>query len=286
MNKIFSSLKYIFFRILITYGIKNLNIEKAGRDDNTCYVKIRNGYIFYGSEARKKDYKYYCLLPKKIRAILPFSCYTIAMDIIIRNIRGGLKLGGPRKEKFYQVKSGDIVAEMGAYRGYYCMYLSKQVGPGGRVIAIEPLESNLHFLKKNIDSNNLTNVTIIPKGVWKKSDTLTFRRSEDDYQSSSIRLNYEEADEFQVKVDSLDTIFREQKLDKIDFTIIQLNGAELEALEGLDTYQPMNMAIAARYSKGEIPVSKLIKRHLEAKHYRVTISARDYVFAKKEAYHP
>jgi len=282
MSKWISSIEYIYFKLLITYKIRDLLIEAAGIDrSGTHYVKIRDGFIFYGPESRQKDYKYYRLLPGRIKHQLPFSCYSIATDIIIRYSMGGLKLGGPKKERYYHVKPGDIVSEMGAYRGYFCLYLSQKVGSAGKVIAIEPLESNLYFLRKNVEENKITNVSIVSKGVWKEKSRLLFKKGKRDYQSSSINLNHINADEFQVDVDSLDTIYSELGVKTIDLIIIQLNGSELEALEGLNHYRPENMAIAARYNSGGFRAARQIKDHLKRKDYLITICNRDYIFAEK-----
>jgi FkbM family methyltransferase len=282
MIKALSALEYIYYRVVITLSIKYLDIEKAGSDERgTDYVKLRNGYIFFGPPSVTRDRKYYRLLPAKIRKGLPFSSYAIALDIIIRYKRGGLKLGGPAKESFYKIKQGDHVAEMGAFRGYFCMYMAQQVGPRGRVLAIEPLESNIFYLKKNIEANGLANVSIIQKGVWKEKDVLTFKRNDDDYQSSSIDLSYKDAETYQMNVDSLDNILEQEELDRMDFMVIQLNGAELEALEGLTKILPNHVAIAARYKKDGHIASTLIRDHLQAKNYRVRIRNRDYIFGTK-----
>lgn len=286
MRKLWAAIEYIYFKILITLKIRKLAIEDAGKDDsNTDFVKLRDSYIFFGPPAREKDRKYYNLLPSRVKKTLPFSSYSIAADIIIRYIRGGLKLGGPKKEAFYHVKKDDSVAEMGAFRGYYCLYLSNRIGPNGKLIAIEPQEDNLFYLRKNIEANALSNVYIVPKGVWKDKDTLTFKRNEDDFQSSSIDLNYNNSEDYKMDVDSLDNILMEHNVNHINFMVIQLNGAELEALEGLKRFAPENIAIAARYKKDGVLASTLIREHLEDKDYTVTIRSRDYIFGSKNTAH-
>jgi FkbM family methyltransferase len=280
MFKYFHSVEFIYYRLLLTRKIRKLNIEKAGKDsEGICFIKLRSDYIFYGPEARGKDFKYYQLLPKKIKSVLPNECYGIALDILTRYIGGGLKLGGPEKQSRYEVRSGDKVAEMGAFRGYYCMRLAKQVGKSGKVIAIEPVESNLFYLRKNIEANYLDQVKIVNKGVWKEKAVMTFQREKHDYQSGSLGIQYSDADKFLVEVDSLDNILQESGISHVDFMIIQLNGVELEALEGLTADKPSNLAIAARYRKGGQLAAGLIRKHLVEKGYKTEIINRDYIFA-------
>lgn len=283
MCKYIRTIEFIYYRIQLTRKIRKLEIQKAGKDaGGICFIKLKNDFIFYGPETRAKDIKYYKLLPKRIKFVIPGECYGIALDILTRYVGGGLKLGGPSKQSKYKVKAGDKVAEMGAFRGYYCMYLAKQVEKSGVVVAIEPLESNLFYLKKNIEANQLTQVIIIPKGVWKERSVMTFQREKSDYQSSSMDLQYNNAEEFQVEVDSLDNMLKESGITHIDFMIIQLNGVELEALEGLTSDKPSNLAIAARYKKNGLHAAALIRKHLEHKNYKTEIIDRDFVFAQFE----
>ncbi|MCD4833170.1 MAG: FkbM family methyltransferase [Bacteroidales bacterium] len=276
-----SDIKYIWNRIQLTRKISKLQIEKAGVDSEEIpYVKLKNGPVFYGLISCPKDKKYYNLLPTKLKSILPFESFLIANDIVIRYFEGGLKLGGPRKELFYKTKPGDYIAEMGAYMGHYTIYLSEKVGKNGKVIAIEPMPDNLKILRKNITENNLDNVVIVPKGVWKEKDEMIFHRKKGDRQSGSIELNYKNNDSLKIPVDSLDNILQEQNIKHIDFMLVQLNGVEPEALEGLTNYKPNHIAIASRYSKNNKPVAPIIANVLQERNYKSTIVKRDFVFAE------
>lgn len=275
-----SDITYILNRLKLTYKVSTLNIESAGINDNIPFVKLKKGPVFYGLKSKAKDKKYYKLLPRKIKSLLPFDAFLVANDIIIRYHEGGLKLGGPKKELFYKTKAGDYIAEMGAYMGHYTIYLSEKVGENGKVIAIEPMPDNLKILKKNVVENNLKNVVIVPNGVWKEKDEMIFHRKKGDHQSGSVQLNYENDDTLKIPVDSLDNILKEQKVQQVDFMLIQLNGVETEALEGLKNYKPLHIAIAARYSKDANSASKLISNILMERNYTTEIVKREFVFAE------
>ena len=151
-----SDINYIWNRIRVARKISKLKIEKAGVDaEEIPYIKLKSGPVFYGLKSNPKDKKYYNFLPAKIKAILPFETFLVANDIVIRYYEGGLKIGGPKKELFYITKTGNYVAEMGAYMGHYTIYLSEKVGKNGKVIAIEPMPDNLKILTKNITENKL-----------------------------------------------------------------------------------------------------------------------------------
>ena len=167
MGKLRSTINHIYQKIRVSRKIKNLSIKSAGIDEEGMpYVELKYGLKFFGLPISPKDRKYYAMLvPGSIKTVLPQECYRVAMDIVIRYQEGGLMLGGPRKEDYYKVKKGDSVAEMGAFLGYYSMYLAETVGPTGTIIAIEPLPKNLSILSKNIERNGLDNIKLVPKGV-------------------------------------------------------------------------------------------------------------------------
>ncbi len=261
----------------ITKKVNSLKIIESYVDDDKAFIKLDNGLLFYGLKSRKKEFKYYKhLISKEIKRILPFDCYNLALNIIIRYYEGGLKFGGPAKELYYKVKEGDTVAEMGAYLGHYTMYLALKAGKSGKVIAIEPMPDNLEFLKNNIKQNSFENVTIIPKGVWDKTDELEIFQEKDDHQSASLVIKNDNKNKIKIPVDSLDNILTPLVDDKIDFMIIQLNGVELKALQGLEKYKPKNIAIAARYDN----IQKEIVKLLDQRGYRTIVESGKYIFAE------
>jgi len=79
-----------------------------------------------------------------------------------------------------------------------------------------------------------------------------------------------------IPVDSLDNILSPQVKDQIDFMIIQLNGVELKALQGLEKYKPKNIAIAARYDD----IQKDIVSLLDQRGYKTMVESGKYIFAE------
>jgi len=285
IKDLFNDFRYLKRKFIITYKVNKLNIHSSGLDqEGDPFVRMLDGLIFYGSRPKKKDRKFYNFLLPKIKEKLCFEGFQVACDIVIRYFGRGLKFKGPKKERFYEVQKGDVVVEIGAYRGYYTMYLSQIVGPKGNIIAIEPIKDNVRLLEKNVLRNNLNNITIVPKGVWKEEDTLTFYKKPTDDQSASIQLISETKEKIQMEVDSLDNILDSLGMNKIDFMIIQSNGAEYEALEGLTDFKPQNFSIAARYKKNGKPIVPWIIEYLYKKNYEIKIISNKYIYAKKRYY--
>ena len=61
-----------------------------------------------------------------------------------------------------QLRPGMHVIDVGANIGYFTVLSSKLVGDAGTVIAFEPNSENARLILLDIDSNNLTNVRLLP----------------------------------------------------------------------------------------------------------------------------
>jgi len=85
----------------------------------------------------------------------------ISRDLIVDGIRERFGVGVVTKE----VKSGDIVVDIGANIGYYVLIEAKLVGDKGKVYAIEPDPSNIELLRKNIEINGLSNVEVFQLAI-------------------------------------------------------------------------------------------------------------------------
>lgn len=63
------------------------------------------------------------------------------------------------------IKPGNTVIDCGANEGWVTCIFAKQVGPLGRVIAIEPDSENIERIKANLALNDLHNVTVMHRAV-------------------------------------------------------------------------------------------------------------------------
>ena len=262
--------------------VDDLPITSSGVDgEGDPFVMLNDGTTFYGSHvSRKRDKMLYNILSKKTKQVLEPGCVQVAIDVMIRYFEGGLMYGGPKKQSRYKVKPGDRVAEMGAYQGFCSVKLAQQVGENGHVVAIEPMPDNYRLLEKNMKANNFTQSTTVNKGVWDELKTLVFNRVKGDGQSSSIEMTYVDGDKLEVPADTLDSIFEEVGVQPSDFMIIQLNGAEINGLRGLQSFKPKNFTIAARYDTEGEDAATVIKGELLNRGYEVEIDEEDFLFAK------
>lgn len=68
-------------------------------------------------------------------------------------------------------KEDPYILDFGAHIGLTTLYF-KQIYPEARIVAIEPSPSNFALLKKNIEDNQLKNVTILQVAIAPKSDMI------------------------------------------------------------------------------------------------------------------
>ena len=71
------------------------------------------------------------------------------------------------------VEPGDVVLECGAHHGCTAILLSRWVGETGKVVCFEPMPANCEIIRKNIELNQLRNVTLVPQAVGESPGVVT-----------------------------------------------------------------------------------------------------------------
>ncbi|OGJ15851.1 hypothetical protein A3K73_01650 [Candidatus Pacearchaeota archaeon RBG_13_36_9] len=133
--------------------------------------------------------------------------------------------------KKYVPKEGDTVVDAGAFYGIFTIYASKLVGKNGRVIAFEPEPFSYKVLKKNLKLNNIENVLVVRKGLWRKNGILNFSGRGG---VSSLILNYGKDFNKKIRVTTLDNALKPLRNPKINFIKMDIEGAEIEAIKGME----------------------------------------------------
>jgi FkbM family methyltransferase len=137
------------------------------------------------------------------------------------------------------VQPGDCVLDIGANIGLYSLALSRAVGPGGRVIAFEPDPDNAALLRRNLNVNGCTNVTVIEDALGDESKDVKLYESEDNRGalSTSDVLGVGEEHAIRVRMRRGDAVLAElgvkPRLAKID-----VEGAEPLVIAGLGAQLP------------------------------------------------
>jgi len=174
-------------------------------------------------------------------------------------------------EKKYKFKEGDIVVDAGTHIGVFTVKSSRAVGSEGKVIAIEPEPNNLSFLQRNIEANGLKNVVVVPRGLWGQKGRLKLYLSEC-LARHSFWAQWAGSDEsMEIEVDTLDDILRELGIKRVDFIKMNIEGAEVEALKGMEETlnNDVKLAIAAHHSVNGKPTYETIQWQLKQKGFEI-----------------
>ncbi|WP_165453912.1 FkbM family methyltransferase [Hyunsoonleella flava] len=150
-------------------------------------------------------------------------------------------------EKYYKIEKDNVVFDAGANEGALSIIYSQKVGVRGKVFSFEPDSVNTGLLKKNLDLNTeVENIDVVKKGLWNKSETLQFFEAGN--VGSSIFYEDEKSKQVTIQGISIDDFVELQNLNKLDFIKMDIEGAEIKALEGavktIEKLKP-NFAIAS-----------------------------------------
>lgn len=135
------------------------------------------------------------------------------------------------------IEPGDDVLDIGANIGIYSLYLSRAVGPKGRVLAFEPDPSNLAVLRHNLESNGCENVEVIPCCLGDAEGEVKLFQSFGNAGGSSLWHRNEAGGHSLVPMRIGDEVMSEHgfrpRVAKID-----VEGAEAMVLAGLKAHKP------------------------------------------------
>lgn len=129
------------------------------------------------------------------------------------------------------LKPGMTFVDVGANVGLFTIMAARAVGPTGKVYAFEPDAGNAALIKKNVDQNGLSNVTIIQKAVSDTTGSLTLFQS--GFNTGDHRTYHVSKGRKQVQVDciALDDYFPVGT--RIDILKMDIEGYEATALRGM-----------------------------------------------------
>jgi len=131
-----------------------------------------------------------------------------------------------------ELRPGDTFLDVGANVGYYTLIASKLVGPTGRVIAFEPDPTSFALLKRSVEANGLSNVTLVQKALSDEPGTIKLFLDETNKGAHKI-FQYGESRRFvEVAAVRLDD-YLEGHEGRIDLIKIDTEGAEGAILKGM-----------------------------------------------------
>ena len=152
----------------------------------------------------------------------------------------GCWIGWYEKEKAWAfseaVTEDAVVWDIGANVGYYTLIAARKVATS-RVLAIEPLRSNVAFLRRHLELNRLTHVRVLEAAVSDHDGEEMFEEAQ---HNSQGRLGA--VGSLRVQVFSFDGLLRQAGLPGPTLIKMDIEGGEYDALRGgisvLREYRP------------------------------------------------
>jgi len=151
-------------------------------------------------------------------------------------------------QHFYKTKENDIVVDGGANLGHISIFFSKQVGVKGRVYCFEPDKFNIERLNSNrqLNVDLHENINIEDLLLWNENILVDFEES-GTVASSAVWFS-DKANVVKKQAVTLDSWAKKLELSRLDFIKMDIEGAEIEALDGcvevIKQFKP-NFAIAS-----------------------------------------
>jgi len=132
------------------------------------------------------------------------------------------------------LEPGMVVVDVGAHVGYYTLLAARRVGPNGKVYAFEPHPRNFALLKRNCELNGFRNVIALPMAVSSHSgySRLYLSHRARTGLHSLYPNRYASHRTVVVESTTLDGFFEKQGWPRLDLLKMDIEGAELAALEG------------------------------------------------------
>jgi FkbM family methyltransferase len=123
-----------------------------------------------------------------------------------------------------------IIVDAGANIGVASLWFSARY-PGARIVALEPAPDNLRLLRENLGS--LPDATVLGAAVAKTAAPVALHLAEHGALHSAVDTSLDDAPTVEVPGVTLADVMVEHDLPRIDLLKIDVEGSELDALEGL-----------------------------------------------------
>ena len=134
--------------------------------------------------------------------------------------------------ELFELDKGMNFLDVGAHIGKYAIRAAVMVGDTGAVIAVEPDKRNFELLVKNIALNDLRNCIPLRIAAYSSNGEITLFRGPS-CAEHSINEDFGRGS-YKVRARALDDVLTEVGIARVDLIKIDVEGAELEVLKGLE----------------------------------------------------
>lgn len=127
----------------------------------------------------------------------------------------------------YEPKPGDTIVELGAEYGTETLFLSRTVGPQGRVLSVEAHPKTCTALRKMVELNNLENVTVVHAAIGEDVGTTTIS-------DGAALSNVVGQGDLEVPALTLRSLLDAHGIGTVDLLKVNIEGAEGPLMRSLD----------------------------------------------------
>ncbi len=125
------------------------------------------------------------------------------------------------------VTPGQTAWDIGGHVGYFAMVESKLVGDTGRVLVFEPRPLNIACIKRHMDINHVSNVTLIEAAVADRPGQARFES-----RTGTGTGHLSGSGNLQVATVAVDWLIEREGYPMPDFIKIDVEGGEIDAIRG------------------------------------------------------
>lgn len=166
---------------------------------------------------------------------------------------------------FAKLQIGDVAFDLGAYCGLSSIAFAKEVGPSGKVIAVEPDPLNSWTASANINrqaaSSNVRNIDLVQAAVAARMGVLRFSSEGAMGSAAASIVGNHRGQVIEVEAVSLQNLADRAGRGRVDFIKMDIEGAELDVIlnsqEFLDHYRP-KLIIEAHFIDGALTSEPII----------------------------
>jgi FkbM family methyltransferase len=247
------------------YALPRLEVAACDRvGDNLVRIALENGRVFFGHRSEQADYVMHHMLRRIIPNTVSGDAYKLAIDIHSRYVEGALP--------WYFGTEGTYV-EGGCFTGLKAIKWHDALPAGSRILAVEIGGSNVDIMRMNVESNGLDGAVVpVHAGLWRETGegtqhhSFTTKRFLEQTDRWKDQFDYEE----KVRLLTIDDLLDEHEVEVAEYVNIQVNGAEIQVLEGFrDLGRAKVVDVAAYYGKDGVRNADVVREMLVARGCRL-----------------
>lgn len=131
------------------------------------------------------------------------------------------------------IQSGGTILDIGAHWGTHSIYLRELIGNSGHIYSFEPNPDNTAVFKKTLQLNDYENISIIEKAASDSKGTTELKIPDQSSRSTVIDEDFSNKKSVQVPMISIDEFVKKNNIENIDFVKMDIQGAEVMAVNGM-----------------------------------------------------